>query len=351
MTRPVVSICVPTYNRAALLRQSLPTILAQTYEPLEILICDNGSTDETETICREAQARDARVKYLRHPANIGLYQNHNVAIRESRGEFLCFFHDDDLYERTIVAEYAAFLEAHPAVGLVCSDWELIDDEGKPIGTRRFRGSSVVSGQTYVEQTIRSGRSSLNCPGTMIRRAALRGIRFDEAGPIGFGDFAVWFQVAESAAIGHIPKRLWRYRIHRGSLSRRTILSMTQDYRTALRRYCADHLRRWPSHRALIARWETVIDRFLFWSLVYEVGRHYRRQIGYQSAPETIFDVMGYTLSPEELKEAFVMLKVYQRGLIKPCFRRMIEVFVSSGHERPLGWITAWAPRLRGALNR
>ena len=351
MTRPLVSICVPTCNRAAFLRQSLPTILAQTYEPLEILICDNGSTDETEAICRAVLAKDARVRYLRHPTNIGLYQNHNAAIRESRGALLCFFHDDDLYEPTIVAEYAAFLEAHAEVGLVCSDWELIDDDGKPIGIRRFGGPSVVSGQAYVEQTIRSGRSSLNCPGTMIRRTVLRGVRFDEAGPIGFGDIVVWFQVAEHSAVGHLPKRLWHYRIHRGSLSRRTILSMTQDYRTALRRYCADYLKRRPSHRRLVARWETAIDRFLFWSLVYEVGRHYRRQDGRQSVPNTIFDVIGYTLNPEELQQAFALLKVYQRGLIKPCVRQLIELFVSSGHERPLRWITTWAPRLREALNR
>lgn len=351
MTQPLVSVCVPTYNRTAFLRQSLPTILAQTYEPLEILICDNGSTDETEAMCRAAQANDARVRYLRYPTNIGLYQNHNVAIRESRGEFLCFFHDDDLYEPTIVAEYAAFLQTHPEVGLVCSDWELIDDDGKPIGIRRFGGPAVVSGQAYVEQTIRSGRSSLNCPGTMIRRAALRDIRFDEAGPIGFGDFVVWFHVAETSAVGHISRQLWHYRIHRGSLSRRTVLSMTQDYRTALRRYCADYGRRWPAHQARVARWEIAIDRFLFWSLVYEVGRHYRRQHSLPPTPDTIFDVMGYTLSPDELKEALGMLKGYQHGLVKPCIRRLIELFVSSGHEQPLGWMTRWAPRLREALNR
>lgn len=98
MANPLVSICVPTYNRAAWLRDGLKSICGQDYSPLEILISDNGSDDETEEVGREAARSDPRVRYVRHPENLGVYGNHNFCIEESRGELLSSFHDHD--ERT-----------------------------------------------------------------------------------------------------------------------------------------------------------------------------------------------------------------------------------------------------------
>ena len=126
MSNPLVSICVPTYNRAGLLRQSLQTICVQDYAPLEILISDNSSEDETEAVCRDFERADPRIRYVRQSRNIGMHANHNFCIEESRGDFLCFFHDDDLYQPQIIKQSAVFLQQYPEVGVVCPDWELIN---------------------------------------------------------------------------------------------------------------------------------------------------------------------------------------------------------------------------------
>jgi cellulose synthase/poly-beta-1,6-N-acetylglucosamine synthase-like glycosyltransferase len=89
-TTPLVSVCVPTFNRVDFLRESLATIVRLDYEPLEILISDNRSDDGTEALCRELEARDRRVRYVRQPSNIGLYGNHNFCIEASRGLHLLF---------------------------------------------------------------------------------------------------------------------------------------------------------------------------------------------------------------------------------------------------------------------
>ena len=68
---PLVSIGVPVYNGENYLRQALESITNQTYRNLEILIADNASTDGTEAICREFAARDERIRYHRHPTNLG----------------------------------------------------------------------------------------------------------------------------------------------------------------------------------------------------------------------------------------------------------------------------------------
>ena len=228
MEQPLVSLCVPTFNRASSLRESWKYIAGQDYDRLEIIISDNGSTDETETVCRALAGADPRVRYIRHPHNIGLYQNHYFLLDASRGDFICFVHDHDTRVATITSDYVAFMQQNPDVGVVCSDWEVIDEDGTLLGVREFEVASVVAGHEFIEQTTRSGRSSVGAPGAMIRRTALGNIRFDEGGPLGFGDFVVWFSIAEHAAIGHIPRHLWGWRQEQDAQSVRTIVSLVTD---------------------------------------------------------------------------------------------------------------------------
>jgi glycosyltransferase involved in cell wall biosynthesis len=349
---PLVSLCVPTYNRAAFLRESLATIQAQDYRPLEIVISDNGSTDETEAICRAAAASDPRIRYVRQARNIGLYQNHNFLIGAARGEFLCFFHDDDQYTPGIVSEYVRFLDAHPTAGLVCADWDLIDDDGRLIGSRRYDVPPVMSGRDYIERTIRSGRSTVGCPGALLRRSALGDLRFDEAGPIGFGDFVVWFQIAERWGIGHLSKPLWRYRLHRGSLSGRKIEAIVGDYEQALDGYCDGFARRWPGEAARAERWRQLIRRYIFWALAYELSLHFRtalRASTLTAGQGTIFELKGYRLTPDELRSVRRRLCDYRTGVDQRLARAAIEALLSMGLTQPLGWATRYPLALRALL--
>lgn len=312
----LVSICVPTYNRAAALCQELQDIGRQDYPRLEILISDNGSDDATPEVCGEAAAKDARIRYVRHPANIGLYRNHNFCIDATHGELLCFFHDHDEHDPTMISHYVAFLQRHPEVGAVCSNWELIDEAGRCLGVRDQPVPSVTSGLDFISRTIRSGRCSLGIPGTMVRRSALGSIRFDTEGPIGFGDFPVWLELAERASIGHLHQRLWRCRQIRQSQSACTIETMTRDYEEALTGYCDGHLARWPSHRALVERWKRAIRRYLFWALAFEVGLYYRTREPHATGPRpnsTLFELLDYRLDPAALQRAVDRLWLYRTG--------------------------------------
>lgn len=352
MANPLVSVCVPTYNRAALLRQTLSTICRQDYSPMEILISDNGSEDETESVCREIAQSDARVRYVRQPRNIGLLQNFNFCIGESRGEFLCIWSDDDQYDPTITSRYAAFLRAHPEVGIVCSDWELIDEDGARLGVREPVVPCVTSGIEYIERTIRSGRSCINTPGTMIRRAALGNTRFEEREPIGFADFVVWFRIAEAWAVGHIRGRLWQYRLHRRSWSRRTVQSIVDHYRKHLMEYCDAHLDRWPEHASMVGRWRKYVDRYLFWALAYEIGLHYRKQFdrsAEQAHYRTTFEMADYHLSHEEFEHVLGGLKAVQTGFDQHTILLAIRALVRLKLTWPLGWVTLYVPVVRPIL--
>jgi glycosyltransferase involved in cell wall biosynthesis len=352
MSAPLVSVCVPTYNRADFLRASLVSIAAQTYRPLEILISDNASTDDTETICRELAARDARVRYVRHPTNIGLYENHNFCLDESRGAYVGFLHDDDLHAPTLVAENAAMLDAHPSVGLVGTDWDLIDETGRRFGGRRFAVEPLTPGLQYIDRTIATGRSSVCCPGALIRRSALGDVRFPVSGPIGFGDFLVWFEVAERADVAHVRKTLWSYRQHSRSLSRRTIESLTQDYLENLETFFKGHLRRWPAHEDRVLRWRRLAARYAYWALVYEVCLHARRTRGTPAAPgraPTIFEHAEYRLTDDDVARARATLRRLRRGPLQHTVSFVVESMLDAGLTAPLAWATRHTERFRGML--
>ena len=352
MKNPLVSICIPAYNRASYLSQSLKSILQQDYQPIEILISDNCSNDETQKICLEAEKKDRRIRYIRQPHNIGMHANHNFLIENSRGEFLCFFHDDDLYEPQIISYNAAFLSSHPEAGVVCSDWSLIDDSGQQIGLRRRKVESIVPGLKYIGQTLRSGQSSICCSGALIRRAALGDIRFDPDGSIGFSDFVVWFQIAERYAVGHIPRRLFSYRLHKGAFSRRRIESICCDYRQTLTQYVDAHLRRWPVHTKMANRWKGYITRFLFWALVYELSLYFRKEAPFslmKTHNRTVFEMAPYHLTQQEFQQTVKQLRVYQTGFFQSLVLAAIGILLRLKWTWPLVWVTQHSSLLRRVM--
>lgn len=347
MTPSLVSICVPTRNRAASLRESLKSICAQDYSPIEILISDNCSQDDTKQVCRELMRLDPRIRYVRHERNIGLHGNHNFCMAESRGEFVCIFHDHDVRDARIVSEYVSFLEQHPNVGAVCSDWDLIDDAGRQIGVRDHDVNAVTPGLEYIEQTIRSGRTSIGIPGAMVRRSALGEARFEPEAPIGFGDFPLWCRVAETWDVGHIARRLWSWRQNSESHSARVIESIAHDYATNLGWYCDQHLTRWPGHADRVARWRANIRHYLFWALAYEVALHFRKPTTAAGggANRSVFEIMDYRLTPEQLRSALSQLRAYRTSAAEHMVYAGLRALIAMR----LTWTVAWMSRHQAAI--
>lgn len=339
MPDSLVSICLPTRNRAARLRNSLATIRAQEYTSFEVIISDNCSDDDTEQVCREVTAVDPRFRYVRQPHNIGIHGNHNFTMDAARGEFVCILHDHDVRDPQMLREYMEFMRAHPRVGVVCADWDLVGDDEKSLGLRPFDGSVITPGYDYIAQTIRAGRSSLGTPGALVRREALGSARFGVDAPIGFGDFPIWFHVAESWDIGHIHTRRWSWRQNAESHSARPIVSIARDYEKNLGGYCDDHLRRRPEHAALVAQWRTSISRYLFWALAYEVGLYFRTRRAPKpgQTPRTLFEIMDYRLTPDQFDGVLRQLRSHRATSAEYVAFAAIQTLIRLRMTSPLGW--------------
>ena len=101
------------FNRAPLLKQTLESILAQSYQDFAVVVFDNASTDDTEAVIKGFS--DPRLSQSRSSTNIGLVRNWNRCIQKNSSSYLCIFHDDDLMLEGFLEKSMAILEAHPDV--------------------------------------------------------------------------------------------------------------------------------------------------------------------------------------------------------------------------------------------
>ncbi|MGA8222575.1 MAG: glycosyltransferase [Candidatus Acidiferrales bacterium] len=130
--KPLVSIGMPVYNGEKYLRQALTSLLAQDYTHFELIISDNGSTDSTETICREYQAWNSRIRFIRHSENRGSPWNFAYVAREARGKYFMWAAHDDLWDPSYIRKCLQMLEAHPEAILCCTEDTVCDENGVPI---------------------------------------------------------------------------------------------------------------------------------------------------------------------------------------------------------------------------
>jgi hypothetical protein len=110
---------IPTYNRAAKLARAVESVLGQTHRNLELVISDNASTDETETVWGSVRERDTRVRYLRSPFNRGPTANFNTLFGELAGEYVMLLSDDDWLDSDYLSCCLAELRRRPELALVC----------------------------------------------------------------------------------------------------------------------------------------------------------------------------------------------------------------------------------------
>lgn len=170
---PRVSIGLPVYNGAQYLALSIESLLAQTYTDFELIISDNGSTDETEQICRSFAERDRRVRYYRYEENRGAAWNYNHVFALAKGDYFKWAAADDLCAPTLIEKCVALLDANDKVVLSFSEVIDIDGEGKeirrkkstigfaePAPSARFRSISRVNPQQKCEEIFGVVRTHL-----------------------------------------------------------------------------------------------------------------------------------------------------------------------------------------------
>lgn len=216
----IVSVCVPTYNRAATLAKAIASAQAQTYADIEILVVDNQSTDGTATIVQEAARADPRIRTVRHGQNVGFARNFTACIAQARGEFVKFLCDDDLLEPDCVARLMEAL-SRPGVALAACARKLVDDDLRPIRIAAARRRpTLIDGETMTRELFVRGNTIGEPTAVLFRRSdAARGFdpRYEQA-----FDLEMWCHLLRRGAAAFVPEPLCSVRIHSAQATRRNI---------------------------------------------------------------------------------------------------------------------------------
>jgi len=141
-TAPLVTIAIPTYNRASgYLRNAIECALKQTYPNIELVISDNCSSDNTEEIV--TGYADPRIRYFRQDVNIGANNNFNFCVEKAKGSYFLLFHDDDAIDADFMEACMRSVGCRTDVGLIRTGVRIIDGEGNIRSEHR----NLVTGST------------------------------------------------------------------------------------------------------------------------------------------------------------------------------------------------------------
>ncbi|HUW84345.1 MAG TPA: GNAT family N-acetyltransferase [Phycisphaerae bacterium] len=210
MSKPVVSVLMSAYNAAPFVRAAIDSILAQTFQDLELVVVDDGSTDQTPRVLAEID--DPRVRLLRQD-NAGQAKGRNTGLEVAQGEFVTFLDADDLCDPTRVEKQLAFLRAHPDIYGV-GTWEVVvDRDGNPLEYPTLPCEPEQIRRAYAE-----GRMALNGMSVMVRAEVFDVVgRFREALAL-CQDMDMWMRVTERFDVACLPEPLYIYRRHSGAVS-------------------------------------------------------------------------------------------------------------------------------------
>lgn len=223
-----VSICIPTYNGASYLAQCLDSALAQSHANLEILVVDDGSRDETVSIAREYERRDARVRVLVNSFNLGLVGNWNRCIELATGEWIKFLFQDDWLEPSCVECMLAAAGSAPMV--FCARDFVFEDASeatrleysKFVGEISLRG--VFGARHQVDATAfcqglltRPLANFLGEPtSVMLRRDAFNLYGLFDPRFIQLCDLELFVRIGAQCGMAWVPDVLAHFRVHGGS---------------------------------------------------------------------------------------------------------------------------------------
>jgi glycosyltransferase involved in cell wall biosynthesis len=213
----LVSVGLPVYNGGAFLERALRSLREQDYEPLEILVSDNASTDETEAVCRDAAGADPRIRYERADRNRGAAWNYVNSFRMATGTYFKWAAHDDLCRPTLVSACVAALEADQHAVVAYPRTALIDLDDQPVAD--FYDGLELLEDTPVARLARllAHQGEYHPVFGVMRREALACTSV--MGAYLGADIVVVAELALQGRIAEVPERLFLRRYHDGTSMR------------------------------------------------------------------------------------------------------------------------------------
>lgn len=190
--KPKVSVIIPTYNRAESLPRAIQSVLNQTFQDFEIIVVDDGSTDNTKDIIKEFQEQDKRVKYIKHDKNKGAAAARNTGIKVAKGKFIAFQDSDDEWlPKKLEKQMEAFDNASSKVGVVYTGFWSIEGNVKQYSLHK----EILHKEGDIHTQILQG-NFIGTPAAVVKKACFKKVGMFDERLHRLIDWELWIRVSK-----------------------------------------------------------------------------------------------------------------------------------------------------------
>ena len=203
----LVSIIMPSYNTGRFIKETIESVLAQSYSNWELILVDDCSKDDTDAVLSEYLA-DARIRYIKNETNSGAAVSRNRALREAKGKWIAFLDSDDLWAPEKLEKQIRFMEEN-GYHFSYTNYIEIDEESKPNG-------KSITGPKKITKHGMYNYCWMGCLTVMYDAEAVGLIQIEDMKKN--NDYAMWLKVCKKANCYLLDESLARYRKRSGSIS-------------------------------------------------------------------------------------------------------------------------------------
>jgi glycosyltransferase involved in cell wall biosynthesis len=221
MSAPLVSVVMPVYNAERFVAEAMRSVLAQTFADFEFVVVDDGSSDSSAEIVRSIG--DPRIVLIRHEKNAGLRAALNTGCEAARGTFVARMDADDVSLPPRFERQLSVMRADPRIGVVGSQVENIDENGRSKGVKRLPTDPALVAWSMLFF------NSLVHPAVMMRRDVLASVGFYPAGCAGgTEDYALFMRMSRVTRLANVDEVLLRYRVWGSNMTNRQWQAQEND---------------------------------------------------------------------------------------------------------------------------
>jgi glycosyltransferase involved in cell wall biosynthesis len=209
MIQPLISVIMPVYNCEKYLKEAIESVLSQTYQNVELVIVNDGSTDSSKEII--LSFKDSRIRFFENERNSGIVFTRNRGLDEANGEFVATLDSDDIALPERIEKQAGFLTMNPEYGMCGTFYYAIDSHGKFIKEIRFPtnyrdvATFMTLGNCFCNSTV------------MIRAKLAKELRYREKYDI-VEDYEMWWRITKRARLTNLSFFGTKYRVHGNNIS-------------------------------------------------------------------------------------------------------------------------------------
>lgn len=228
-----VSICIPVYNAANFIEETIRAVLNQSFTNWELILVDNASKDKTGIILQRIvkELNDPRIRLLKNTNTLPMADNWNVGLRQARGKFIKMICADDIPAKDCLERQVKVLREHPEVVVASGARTIINSKGKILFKRSgIRKTGVYSGREMIRRCIMAGTNIIGDPvNVMWRRSAMEKVGLFDSTVVYCTDVEYWLRLLSVGDLYYDADPIGFYRIH-GNAAATSLANVTvQDF--------------------------------------------------------------------------------------------------------------------------